>query len=205
MVWKTDGKVPQIIIDDRSIFTLFYGLLDSPMTLTQNLPGKRPMCPSWQPPVGLVPFLFAFGHFLTSLAAASSAVTGAVSSAVMGAVSSAVMGAVSSAVTGAVSSTLKGAVSSAVTGLKPANFSSISWRAMYHWAKLRWNSWTAFLVEVSGRKLKSSRVSRFFSGFLPSFSLHKMLFRNRLEFSCFADLFVRILTEKSTVFFIFRQ
>jgi hypothetical protein len=45
-----------------------------------------------------------------------------------------------------------------------------------------WNSRTAFLVEVSGHKLESSKTQLFYS----------MLFMNRLEFSCFGDFFVRI-------------
>ncbi len=43
-----------------------------------------------------------------------------------------------------------------------------------------WNSWMTFLVEVSGRKLESR-------GFYPHFSVLRMLFMNRLEFSCFED------------------
>ena len=43
-------------------------------------------------------------------------------------------------------------------------------------------------VEVSGHKLESSQTPSFCLVFYPHFSiLHKMLFTNRLEFSCFTD------------------
>ncbi len=56
----------------------------------------------------------------------------------------------------------------------------------------RWNSWTAFLVEVSGHKLESSQswVFVWFSTLI--FLFYKMLVMNRLDFSCFAGLFVKI-------------
>ncbi len=45
----------------------------------------------------------------------------------------------------------------------------------------------AFLVEVSGQPVNSgSSETRVLSGFFPHFSFNKMLFMNRLEFSCFA-------------------
>ncbi len=59
---------------------------------------------------------------------------------------------------------------------------------------LRWNSWRAFLVEVSGHKLESFQTP-VFSGFLP-FPFYKMLFMKRLELSCFADLFERIFKSR---------
>ncbi len=48
------------------------------------------------------------------------------------------------------------------------------------------NSWTAFLVKVSGHKLESSQTQIFvwFSALI--FPFYKMLFMNRLKFSCFA-------------------
>ncbi len=58
------------------------------------------------------------------------------------------------------------------------------------------------LLEVSRHKLKSSqtRVFVFFS--ILIFHFYKMLFTNRLEFSCFADfLYVFIKADKSLVFF----
>jgi hypothetical protein len=53
----------------------------------------------------------------------------------------------------------------------------------------KFNSRTAFLVEVSGHKLESSqtRVFVWFSSLI--LPVYKMLFMNRLEFSCFADFF----------------
>ncbi len=54
---------------------------------------------------------------------------------------------------------------------------------------LRRNSWKAFLVGVSGRKLELlTRV--LFLVFTLTFPYYKMLFMNRLKFSCFADFFV---------------
>ncbi len=63
----------------------------------------------------------------------------------------------------------------------------ITWSHAAH--RLRWNSLTAFLVEVSGHKIKSSqtRVSVWFSTLI--FLFYKMLFINRLEFSYFEDWF----------------
>ncbi len=54
-------------------------------------------------------------------------------------------------------------------------------------AEQRWNSWTAFLVEVSGHKLESSLnwVFVWFSTLI--FPFYKMLFMNRLKFYFFAD------------------
>jgi|LakMenEpi03Aug12_release.lakeMendotaPanAssembly.Ray.scaffolds.fasta_scaffold5164490_1 hypothetical protein len=49
------------------------------------------------------------------------------------------------------------------------------------------------VVEVSGHKLESSQ-SRVLYVFLPSFfRFYKMIFMNRLDFSCFVDFFVKIL------------
>ncbi len=62
---------------------------------------------------------------------------------------------------------------------------------LYGFWNQRWNSWTAFLTEVLGFRLKLSVF------LFPRFSvLHKMLFMNRLEFSCFADLFVWISEDR---------
>ncbi len=90
----------------------------------------------------------------------------------------------------------------------------------------RWNSYTAFLVEVSGHKLESSQTGVFFwfSTLIFSFykilfmktrvswfstlifPFHKMLFMNKFEFSCFADFLLGILKpEKNMVFFKTRQ
>jgi hypothetical protein len=57
----------------------------------------------------------------------------------------------------------------------------------------RWNSWTVFLVEVSGHKLETSqtRVFVWFSTLLSPF--YKMLTMKRFEFSCIVDFFVRII------------
>jgi hypothetical protein len=47
---------------------------------------------------------------------------------------------------------------------------------------------------------------KFLSGFLPSFSVYKMLFMNRLEFSCFVDFLQGFLQPgMSMVFFKMRQ
>jgi hypothetical protein len=51
----------------------------------------------------------------------------------------------------------------------------------------RCNSCTAFLVVVSGHKLEFFSDSSFCLVFYLDFSIIKMLFMNRLEFSCFAD------------------
>ncbi len=48
---------------------------------------------------------------------------------------------------------------------------------------------TAFLVEVSGHKLKSSHIRVFVWFSTIIFPFYKMLFMNRLEFSCCADFF----------------
>ncbi len=70
-----------------------------------------------------------------------------------------------------------------------------------HWV-LRWNSWTAFLAEVTGHKLVSFQTRGFiwFSNLI--FLFYKILFMTRLEFSCFGDFFVRIL--KTRVEYAFR-
>ncbi len=59
----------------------------------------------------------------------------------------------------------------------------------------------AFLFEVSGHKLEASqtRVFVWFSTII--FSFYKMLLMNRLEFSCFADFFVRIFKAREDVWF----
>ncbi len=51
---------------------------------------------------------------------------------------------------------------------------------------LEMGSWTAFLVEVSGHKIRSSQKGAFdrFSNLI--FPFYEMLFMNILEFSCFA-------------------
>ncbi len=53
--------------------------------------------------------------------------------------------------------------------------------------KQRWNAWTAFLVEISGHKLEFSQTRVFVCFFTLIFPFNKMLFTNRLEFSCFGD------------------
>ncbi len=66
----------------------------------------------------------------------------------------------------------------------------------------RWNSWTAFLFEVSGHKLETSQIRVFvlFSTLISPF--FKMLFMNRLELSFFADFLQGLLkTEWSMVFY----
>jgi hypothetical protein len=51
--------------------------------------------------------------------------------------------------------------------------------------------------------INSSLLSlEFLSGFLPSFSFYKMLFMNRLDFSSFADLFVRIFKTREKYGFL---
>jgi hypothetical protein len=54
----------------------------------------------------------------------------------------------------------------------------------------RWNSRTPFLVKVSGHKLESSqtRVFVWFSTLI--FPFYKMLFTNRLKFTCFPGFFL---------------
>ncbi len=62
-----------------------------------------------------------------------------------------------------------------------------------------------FLVEVSGHQLESSQtlVIVWFSTLI--FPFYNILFKNRLEFSGFADFFVKFLKpEKSKVFFKIR-
>ncbi len=56
---------------------------------------------------------------------------------------------------------------------------------------LKWISWTATLVKVSGHKLKSyqTRVFVWFSTLI--FPFHNILFMNRLQFSSFADFFCK--------------
>ncbi len=65
----------------------------------------------------------------------------------------------------------------------------------------RWNSWTAFVVELSEPKLESSQTRDFvwFSTLISLF--YKMHFMNRLEFSCFADFFKRFLKPVKNMFF----
>jgi hypothetical protein len=53
------------------------------------------------------------------------------------------------------------------------------------------NLQTAFLVEVSEHKLKSSRTRVFVWFSTLIFPFYKMLFMNKLEFSSFAKFFVR--------------
>ncbi len=54
---------------------------------------------------------------------------------------------------------------------------------------LRWNSWTAFLVEVLGHKLESSQTRLFvkFSTLIFPFYEMRLTMTNILELSCFAD------------------
>ncbi len=70
---------------------------------------------------------------------------------------------------------------------------------------LRWNSWTAFLVKVSGHKLESShtRIFVWFSTLI--FPFYIMLFMNRLELSCFAGLFARIIKTRDVYGFLSNQ
>jgi len=65
--------------------------------------------------------------------------------------------------------------------------------------KTEMNSLTAFIVEVSGHKLEPSQTRVFYLIFL----FYKMLFMNRLEFSCFVDFFM-YLKNQSMVFFKIR-
>ncbi len=58
---------------------------------------------------------------------------------------------------------------------------------------LRWNSWTAFLVEVTGHKLESSQTWDFVCFSTLIFLFYRLIFLNRLEFSCFADFFGRVI------------
>jgi hypothetical protein len=48
------------------------------------------------------------------------------------------------------------------------------------------------LVEVSGHKLEPSQTPVFVCFSTVIFLFYKMLFTNRLEFSCFANFFIRI-------------
>jgi hypothetical protein len=62
-----------------------------------------------------------------------------------------------------------------------------------------WNSWTAFLVKVSGHiliKLESSQTWVFVWFSTLIFPFHKILSMNTLKFSCFVGFFVRILKPK---------
>ncbi len=54
----------------------------------------------------------------------------------------------------------------------------------------------AFLVEISGHKLDSSQTQVFVWFSTHIFPFYKMLFMNRLEFSCFADFFVGIFNTR---------
>jgi len=79
-------------------------------------------------------------------------------------------------------------------------------QVVFFWPSLEIDSWTAFLVDVSGHKLKScqTRVFVWFSTLI--FPFYKMLFMNRLEFSCFADfLYGSLKPEKNMLFFKIRQ
>ncbi len=68
---------------------------------------------------------------------------------------------------------------------------------------LIWNSWTVFLVEVSGHKIESSQTPFLYPIIFP---FYKMLLMKKLEFSCFADfLYVFLKPEKSEVLFKIRQ
>ncbi len=49
-----------------------------------------------------------------------------------------------------------------------------------------------FSIEVSGHELESSQARVFVWFSILIIPFYKMLFMNRLEFSCFADIFVRI-------------
>jgi hypothetical protein len=66
----------------------------------------------------------------------------------------------------------------------------------------RWNSWTAFIVDVTGHKLEyfQTRVSVWFSTLI--FPFYKMLFINRLKFSCVADFFVRMFKTREDYGFL---
>ncbi len=66
-----------------------------------------------------------------------------------------------------------------------------------------WNSWSAFLSSFLGINSSPLRFGFFVLFSTLSFPFYKTLFMKRLEFSCFADFFVRILKpEKSMVFFL---
>ncbi len=87
-----------------------------------------------------------------------------------------------------------------------SRLNSVCWKLKCHkigveCCDLRWNSWAAFLVEVSGHKLQSSQTRVYVGVFYPHFSVLQMLLRNRLEFSCFSEFFVN----QSMVFFKIRQ
>jgi hypothetical protein len=61
-----------------------------------------------------------------------------------------------------------------------------------------------FIVEVSGHKLESlsqTQVFVFFS-YTLIFPFYKLLFKNRLEFSCFAGFFVRIIKSREEYGFL---
>ncbi len=64
----------------------------------------------------------------------------------------------------------------------------------------------AFLAVVSGHKLDSSQTQVFVRFSILSFLFYKMLFMNRVKYSCFADFFKGFLKpEKSIVFVEIRQ
>ncbi len=60
----------------------------------------------------------------------------------------------------------------------------------------------SFLVELFEHKLESSQIRVFFWFSILIFQFFKMLFMNRLEFSCFADFFERIFKTKEEYGFL---
>jgi hypothetical protein len=60
---------------------------------------------------------------------------------------------------------------------------------LYHFQ--RWNSWTAFLVEVSVHKFESFKTQVFVWFSTLIFPFYKLLLMKRLEFSCFSDFFCK--------------
>ncbi len=80
-----------------------------------------------------------------------------------------------------------------MSGWRTSKEYGILYLYLFHVTPLRWNSWTAFLVEVSGHKLETSQTQVFVWFSSPNISVLQMLFINRFVMSCFADFFVRIL------------
>jgi hypothetical protein len=70
---------------------------------------------------------------------------------------------------------------------------------------LRWNSWTAFSVEVSGHKLESSQTP-FLSGFLPSFFGFTKCYSRMTRVFLYRGFLTDFLNQsKSMVFFKIHQ
>jgi hypothetical protein len=66
---------------------------------------------------------------------------------------------------------------------------------------LRWNSWTAFLVQVSGQILESSQTWVFVRFSTPVFLFYKMLFINSLVLLLFCGFFCMGFKNQSRVWF----